>query len=272
MDEQAVASLTELGLSNYQAQAYLAVLTTGPVTANTVTAETDIPQGRVYDVLNALVDRSLLRGDDSRPRTYTAVPPETAIDRLLDQQLSALSRKRNQIEQTAGQLKTTLPEYDSQPDTESFATSALGTEPAQSLLLERFQAAGDSVLIVAGSVDLGPTFEQAVAEALEQLLVTDVSVRVVVSTAGQSDELEGPSPHIAPLLDAGLEIRQTDFSPHQRYLVIDDIEVCLEVVHPISGENLLALVNFRDEELAGELADRFHGMWDAGTPWPAASQ
>lgn len=270
MKESTAASLTDLGLSNYEAQAYLALLTEGPATASAVATGTDIPQGRVYDALNALVDQSLVRADDGRPQTYSAVPPATAIDRLLDTQLSELTRRRNRLEATGDQLKTTLAELETEADTGSFATSAVGADAAQDLLLERSQSASDSIVIVAGAVDLAPAFEQAVAEQLESLLRAGVDVRVVVSSPRRPETT--PESHITSLFEAGLSIRRTEQPPQQRYLVIDDVEVCLEVVHPISGENLLALINFRDDTLAAELAERFRGMWEAGGPWPPSSQ
>ena len=188
MDEPTAASLTDLGLSNYEAQAYLALLTEGPATASVVATGTDIPQGRVYDALNALLDQSLVRADDGRPQTYTAVPPETAIDRLLDAQLSELTRRRNRLEATGDQLKTTLAELESETKPQSFATSALGADAAQELLLERFHAATDSIIIVAGGVDLAPAFEQAATDQLEALLHDGVRVRLVADCTRLNDD------------------------------------------------------------------------------------
>ena len=77
-----MANLRDLGLSEYEARAYRSLLKTGPTTAKELSRVSDVPMGRIYDVLNSIEQYNLVRSQSaSRPKKYVAVEPETALDR-----------------------------------------------------------------------------------------------------------------------------------------------------------------------------------------------
>ena len=77
-----MASLRDLGLSEYEARAYRALLRSGPTTAKELSRTSDVPMGRIYDVLNGLEQHRLVRSQAaSRPKKYAAVEPEVGLDR-----------------------------------------------------------------------------------------------------------------------------------------------------------------------------------------------
>ena len=79
-----MASLRDLGLSEYEARAYRSLLKTGPTTAKELSRVSDVPMGRIYDVLNSIEQYNLVRSQSaSRPKKYVAVEPDTALDRRL---------------------------------------------------------------------------------------------------------------------------------------------------------------------------------------------
>jgi len=70
-----MADLRDLGLSEYEAGAYRALLRTGPTTAKALSRASEVPMGRVYDVLNGLEgDGRVGSQADSRPKQYAADP------------------------------------------------------------------------------------------------------------------------------------------------------------------------------------------------------
>ncbi len=81
-----MATLRDLGLSEYEARVYRALLSAGPATAKELSRRSDVPMGRIYDVLNGLEATSLIRSQQSsRPKKYAPVEPETALPRLLEE-------------------------------------------------------------------------------------------------------------------------------------------------------------------------------------------
>ena len=74
-----MASLRDLGLSEYEERAYRSLLETGPTTAKELSRTSDVPMGRIYDVLNSLETHNLVRSQAaSRPKKYVAVSDSTA--------------------------------------------------------------------------------------------------------------------------------------------------------------------------------------------------
>ncbi|MFC6724418.1 TrmB family transcriptional regulator [Halobium palmae] len=74
--------LQEIGLSEYEAAVYAALLRRGTSTASDVSAEADVPQSRVYDVLNALETKGFAVVQPGRPKKFGAIDPESAVDQF----------------------------------------------------------------------------------------------------------------------------------------------------------------------------------------------
>lgn len=81
MDDLAMY-LHEMGLSKYEASAYLALLSEGKGTAKAVAQAGDIPQSRVYDTLERLANKGFVTIQPGRPKKFGAVTPERAINQF----------------------------------------------------------------------------------------------------------------------------------------------------------------------------------------------
>jgi len=253
--DDAIDQLTELGLSNYEARAFWVLVDDGPTTAEAVATGAEIPMGRIYDVLNSLNDQSLVRHDDGRPRTYVPVTGDRAASRLLDQRIDELEQRRELYESTADELETYLDTVGNPDTDQSFATSAFHEEGTIELVSERLETATDQVRIAAGSVRLRPELRGRVTDRLFALLEDDVDIRLLVAPDA---EFTGG---IGKLREAGLELRSSVETPERRFFVIGDSEVLLEVFHPVSSDELLAGVNFRDDAITADLAAAFEELW-----------
>jgi sugar-specific transcriptional regulator TrmB len=84
-DERAIEGLTRLGLTTYEARAFLALQKLGSATASEVSEVADVPRSQVYGAADSLQDRGLVETQQSTPTTYRPVPLERARTRLLDQ-------------------------------------------------------------------------------------------------------------------------------------------------------------------------------------------
>ena len=78
-------ALSLLGLSEYEAKAYEALVRLGEAKPSAVTRESGIPQSKVYDVLNRLVDAGLARVIPERPKRYAPLPPDRLGPRVTKQ-------------------------------------------------------------------------------------------------------------------------------------------------------------------------------------------
>lgn len=80
---------TSLGLTGYEASAYVALTRRGRATGAEVARIAGLPRQRIYDVLDGLVGRGLAAVEPGR---YTALSPEDAVGALLAEHRASLER------------------------------------------------------------------------------------------------------------------------------------------------------------------------------------
>lgn len=105
--------LNEMGLSEYESGAYLAVLQGGLMTAAEISAASDIPQSRVYDVLEDLEEMGFVTLQPGRPKKFGPIEPELAVQHYVE-------FKRSQFENEISQTRDIGNEFISQLDEENF--------------------------------------------------------------------------------------------------------------------------------------------------------
>jgi len=92
---RSVAELAQLGLTTYEAKAYVALLGRDSFTAAQVSRQAGLPRQRIYDVLGSLVEKGLASSRPGAVVKYAAVSPDLAVDRLVAEhrrQLADLER------------------------------------------------------------------------------------------------------------------------------------------------------------------------------------
>ncbi len=91
----AADQLVRLGLTTYEARAYVALTGREAFTAAEVARQSGLPRQRIYDVLGSLVEKGLASARPGSVVKYAATEPAAAIDRLVAvrrEQLAALER------------------------------------------------------------------------------------------------------------------------------------------------------------------------------------
>ncbi|ELY31706.1 TrmB family transcriptional regulator [Natrialba magadii ATCC 43099] len=229
---QYMASLRDLGLSEYEARAYRALLNTGPTTAKELSRASDVPMGRIYDVLNSIEQYNLVRTQTaSRPKKYVAVEPSTALDRLLDDKKRELAEKADQYESIVDDLSDELDAAD--PVEEQFWTAAVGPEETIDLFLERLAAADQSIIMVAADPvpqrDMRTVGDDVLA-TLEDALDRGVSVDVLMTRRLVNSLSENVGERYRTTLQArdDFDVRTSE-EVTGSFNLLDDSEVCIPV-------------------------------------------
>ena len=260
-----MASLRDLGLSEYESRAYRSLLQTGATTAKELSRTSNVPMGRIYDVLNSLADQNIVRSQSgSRPKKYTAVEPETALERLLSSKREALETQIDQYEELTGELAEQLEAAESVE--EPFWTAALGPEDSIDLLVERLAAADQHIVFVAAT----PTsrFEvdvvgERIAEELETALDRGVTVETLLHPAVVETLPETVGQRYRTYLqdERAFQVR-TSPEVYSTFTLVDHSEVCIEVPHPLNPQKAFALINLKDSEFAANAGREFEPHWD----------
>jgi len=105
MRENIVSDLKDLGLSEYEARAYLALTPHGPLPASSVSSVSRIPQSKIYEVLKSLNAKSLADFWSGKPLRYRAIEPPFALKRMLDQKAMKIDILREKTENLIRELK-----------------------------------------------------------------------------------------------------------------------------------------------------------------------
>ena len=264
-----MASLRDLGLSEYEARVYRALLRTGPTTAKELSRTSDVPMGRIYDVLNNIETYDLARSQTaSRPKKYVAVEPATALDRLLASKRQDLAEKAAQYESIVDELTTELEA--AEPVEEKFWTAAVGPADTVDLLVERLDAAEERISMVAANpspqFDLGDVGD-LVVEHLERALSRGVDISILMTPA-VVDSLPASvgDRYVAELSDDPRFAVRTSTDVEGTFNLIDETEVCIEVTNPLDAEEPFGMIDLQDPEFAVRVHEEFSSRWADGRP------
>lgn len=78
--EKLIRSLKALGLSNYEAKAYLTLLNKVNLSAEELSKASNIPLPRVYSIVDELAGKGFVKVIEGRPRLFEAIEPDEALN------------------------------------------------------------------------------------------------------------------------------------------------------------------------------------------------
>ncbi len=82
VSEATLKALKQLGLTEYETNAYLTLVAGGQMAASDVSAKSKVPFSRIYDVLGRLEEKQFIQVRKGRPTSYVAKAP-TEVMRLI---------------------------------------------------------------------------------------------------------------------------------------------------------------------------------------------
>ena len=111
MDEN-ISVLKGLGLTMYEAQAYLTLTSLISSTASEVAEKSGIPRSKIYDVLKGLIKKNYIDVEDGRPLTYNVKSPVEVLGRekeKIDSQIDdTITRLTNIYENGMSQVQAPI--------------------------------------------------------------------------------------------------------------------------------------------------------------------
>lgn len=265
-----IDKLKKLGLTGYEAQAYLALLRLGDAEANEIAVNAKIPVGRIYNVLSSLEETHLIRAQDTRPRRYACVEPSNAMERLLKNRQEELNHASVELETLSYELTAELSGVRTGNPARSFWTVAIG-EDSHELYSECILGAKKEVLFFMASRITSERVKSKVMKgkysgiisALNEALHKGVEVKAILSRDVNFHILE-EHPEVKKLLmhmGERFNCRLAEI-PSTPFDIIDRENVLLKMLNPVNPNELFAVVNIRDTKLAEELGKKFAAIWE----------
>ncbi|MDW5563805.1 MAG: helix-turn-helix domain-containing protein [Methanomassiliicoccus sp.] len=250
-DDKLISNLRMLGLTDYGARAYLALITYGPLGASAVAEASTVPRSKVYDVLRRLVREEWVTTTGTRPMRYAACDPRKVMG-------SRRERMIDELDSTAAELRT---RYDGVVEKEPpNAWMVRGSQNIAARVREILGRAREEVLLL-GALYMREELEVMVQVAPE-LRRKGVRVRVMTrSTIATADGGLDLVKELRPLTEEVRIIR----TPMIKFIVADGRDIMI-MFSPVVGEvpdvaSSLAIWMPRSE-VAAQMKDNFYMMWD----------
>jgi sugar-specific transcriptional regulator TrmB len=171
----AVEALRELGLSNYEAQVFVALQRLGTGTAQEVSQVSDVPRSQVYGAADDLAARGLLEVVESSPKAYRPVSLATAREQLA-------ARLEREQERAFENLAAVEGEREHR-DTGGAVSTLRGSQPIRERLVDLVADADEQVVVVGAdeallTTDIVDTLSQRASDGVFVMVAThDTAVR-----------------------------------------------------------------------------------------------
>ena len=264
MDDNAtVERLVRLGLTTYEARAYVTLVRRDSFTAAQIARTAGLPRQRIYDVLASLVEKGLASARPGTVVKYAALAPELAVERLVASRRSEMSA----LERDAGDVIGRLgPE---------FQAGRAHSDPLEYIEVLRDRGAiNERFAELQGAVKreiLVFTKAPYATPPQENVGGIEVARTHVARSIYEQSVLDDPAmaAGIRRFIDAGEEARFVDHVP-LKLVIIDEAIVMFGMQDPVAGTEDLTIMVVEHPALAHTLKLAFNRVWEQGLDYDAA--
>jgi sugar-specific transcriptional regulator TrmB len=262
-DNSTVERLVRLGLTTYEARAYVSLVRRDSFTAAQIARNAGLPRQRIYDVLASLVEKGLASARPGTVVKYAAVGPDLAVERLVASRREAMQA----LERDANDVKGRLgPE---------FQAGRAHSDPLEYIEVLRDRGA------------INERFTELQASVKREILVftkppyatppqenvggIEVARTHVARSIYEHSVLDDPAmaDGIKRFIDAGEEARFVDDVP-LKLVIIDEATVMFGMQDPVAGSEELTIMVVEHPALAHTLKLAFNRVWERGLEYDEA--
>jgi sugar-specific transcriptional regulator TrmB len=254
---RSVRDLTALGLTTYEARAYVALLGRDSFTAAQIARQAELPRQRIFDVLSSLVETGLASSRPGSVVKYAAVAPDLAVERLVAAHPRNQSDHERSAEDVIGDLSPIFQSGLSHTDPLEYI-EVLRDAGAINERFTELQAAVKREILVFTK----PPYAKPPQENVEGLEVTrSHRARSVyeMSAFDDPDVIDG----IRRFVDAGEEARFVPELP-LKLVIIDETIVMFGMQDPVGSGRDLTIMVVEHPSLAQVLKTSFDAYWERG--------
>jgi HTH-type transcriptional regulator, sugar sensing transcriptional regulator len=260
----AAAHLTSLGLTSYEAKAYLALIRRESATAAQVSRLANVPRQRIYDVLGTLVEKGLASTRPGQVVKYAAVAPELALERLVEDRRRQLGELEHQAAALIEELQPAFHAGKKQMNPLEYIEVLRDRRAISERFDELQEAVEDEILVFTK-----PPYATPVQEEVTGLEVTRTHrARSVYELSALEDAAFAEG--VRRFIEVGEEARFVPELP-LKLVIIDERIVMFGMVDPVAGNPELTMMVVNHPSLAGVLKIAFDAVWRQGLTVDEAS-
>jgi len=178
VSDATLKALRQLGLTEYETQAYLALVDGGQMSASDVSTKSKVPFSRIYDVLGRLEEKQFIQVQKGRPSMYVAKAPTEVM------QLIRLDWEERLKESSATVIEELQPLFERETkQTPRDVWLIHGRAAILAKAMEMFDAAKEAVLLSLPSVDMAG---EDIDSLFERVLSVKAKVCILTSSINES--------------------------------------------------------------------------------------
>jgi HTH-type transcriptional regulator, sugar sensing transcriptional regulator len=238
-ERELTVSLEEFGLSQYEARAYVALITHGTISASEVAYYADLPRTKAYPVLLKLQQKKLAILSKSKPVMCTGIAPEDAFDGIIHEQINKVDAMNTLV----SKMKKISEESKKARGAEEKRYFHLHQNYVVKQMKTMISGAKSSIYVTADS--WGMSILAECKEELLSVLRRDLDVKLIVPIQVIGSESFRTIPE-------GVKIRSSEFI--QNCFVFDDTEMLL--IDNTSGKGAV----FSSTDILGSSQVRLFGQ------------
>ena len=260
-----VTQLTRLGLTSYEAKAYLTLIRRDSFTAAQVARQSGLPRQRIYDVLGSLVQKGLAAARPGNVVKYAATPPELAIELLLGSHREQLARMEHDAQLMVTDLKPAFEAGQEHTDPLEYIEVLRDKRAINERFAELQAAVKREILVFTKPPYATPPQENV--EGLEVIQTHEARSIYEFSVFDDAAVAHG----VQRFVEAGEQARFVPSLP-LKLVIIDETIVMFGMEDPVAGSSELTIVVVEHQSLAKVLKTAFDAIWDSGLSFEQASE
>ncbi len=278
--------LKSANLSSYEANAYLTLLKRDTLTAREITKESNVPIGRIYEILQELKLKGLIEVQNSRPKHYKSLPFNLAFQNLISHIVYINQRKISFLYEKARNLESHIYNSDiffKPVSSSTFWSTEFNLNSILSLFVKESRDLKEELLAtslindnIIDLISFGKPYFQELREALNR----GVEIKYIWSlepNKGKSLTLSQINKHQTTYkelkrrlkdfynLSNEIEGFNIKFIPKQiptNFNIYDKKRVIIKMQNPLKTSEILSVMNVLDPDLAIKLRKTFFDLWD----------
>ncbi|MEK6950710.1 MAG: helix-turn-helix domain-containing protein [Nanoarchaeota archaeon] len=243
-------------LTGYEAKAYTALLQQGTVSAYTLAKLSDVPFGKIYPVLESLEQKGFLTIQPGRPKHFSPVALEVALETTLAKEQKRLHSLRAQAKELVSSFSL-LPRLFSSSAQFSPTTNIVEVHTSHAAAFAR------SITLHNQAKKYWKTMSKLTInkdhlEACREAIKRGVTIKALTSPGLTTSE------RLRQWKRQGIKVRLVEALPFQ-VSIYDDVGVVFRFTH----QRQYFSVHIVNERLAKGMNLVFEELWKQGKNWPS---
>jgi sugar-specific transcriptional regulator TrmB len=260
-----VSQLTRLGLTSYEAKAYLTLIRRDSFTAAQVARQSGLPRQRIYDVLGSLVQKGLAVARPGNVVKYAATPPDIGVNQLLAVHREDLDRIEADAKQMVADLEPAFEAGQAETDPLEYIEVLRDKRAINERFAELQNAVKREILVFTKPPYATPPQENV--EGLEVIQTHDARSLYEYSIFDDPKVARG----VQRFVEAGEQARFVPSLP-LKLVIIDETIVMFGMEDPVAGSADLTIVTVEHQSLAKVLKTAFNAIWETGLTFDEARE